>query len=183
MLTPAPDPPVAQLVDPQEALDVVRLPDGASITFLTAPEEGAPCVMRGTIPPGGFVPLHSHADPETFLAVSGQADGLAMTAPDDFTWIPIGPGDVFHVPDDAKHAWRNQWPEPFVTTIISTARLGLFFREIGTPAATTHRTQSPPSEAALRTFLEVGNRYGYWNATPEQNASIGFPMPPATSAP
>jgi quercetin dioxygenase-like cupin family protein len=183
MPTPASGPPVAQLVDPQEALDAVRLPGGASIAFLTAPEEGAPCVMRGTIPPGGFVPLHSHADPETFLVVSGQADGLGMRSPDDFTWIPLGPGDVFHVPGHSKHAWRNQSTEPFVTTIISTARLGLFFREIGAPVTATNHTQSPPSEAALRSFLEVAERYDHWNATPEENASIGLPMPPATSAP
>lgn len=179
--TPASTPPVAQLVD--ETLDVVRLPDDASLAFLTAPEEGAPCVMRGTIPPRGFVPLHSHADPETFLVDSGQADGLAMTSPDDFTWIPIGPGDVFHVPGHAKHAWRNQSPEPLVATIISTARLGRFFREVGTPVTATDRTQSPPSQAALRRFRGIAERYGHWNATPEENASIGLPMPPATSAP
>ena len=81
------------------------------------------------------MPLHSHADPETFLVVSGRVEGLAMAAADDFAWIPIGPGDIFHVPGDAKHAWRNRSPEPAVTIVVTTPRIGRFFREVGTPAA------------------------------------------------
>ncbi|RWN65916.1 MAG: hypothetical protein EOR99_19420 [Mesorhizobium sp.] len=51
----------AHLVDPRnvETLDML----GPVVQFLTAPRDGEPCVMRGTIPPGVTVPLHSHADP------------------------------------------------------------------------------------------------------------------------
>jgi quercetin dioxygenase-like cupin family protein len=140
---------------------------------LTAPEDGAPCVMRGTIPPRGAVPLHSHGDPETFLALAGKIEGLAMS-PDGHRWVPVRPGDVFHVPGHAPHAWRNPSHEPAVMIIVSTARLGSFFREIGTPA---NGSPSPSADDALRTFLETAGRYGYWNASPEENAAVGVAIP------
>jgi mannose-6-phosphate isomerase-like protein (cupin superfamily) len=97
---------VAHLVDRRalETLDVL----GPTIQFLTppGPQDDLPCTFRGTIPPGGLVPLHRHADPETFLADSGAVE--ALVEPDDGArWIRIGPGDVFHVPGDARHAFRN----------------------------------------------------------------------------
>jgi hypothetical protein len=41
-----------------ETLDVF----GPSVQFLVAPQgsDEAPCVVKGTIPPGGSVPIHSH---------------------------------------------------------------------------------------------------------------------------
>ena len=158
------------LVDPGtgETIEVL----GPTIQYLTAPDGGddGPCVMRGTIPPGFVVPLHSHADPETFLMLSGELEGLAMS-PEGFAWIPVGPGDIFHVPGNAKHAWRNPSPEPAVTIIVSTTRIGRFFRELGTPVGTT---AGPPSDDAIQRFLEAAERYGYWNATPEENAAVGL---------
>ncbi len=61
----------ARLIHPMslERLDVL----GPTIQFVTDPaEEDAPCIMRGTVPPGVSIPLHSHADPETFLPLSGS---------------------------------------------------------------------------------------------------------------
>jgi quercetin dioxygenase-like cupin family protein len=165
--------PVARLVDPQTqpALDIL----GATIQLLT-PLEGAdeaPCVMRGTIAPGVVVPLHSHPDPETFLMLSGRLEGLEMSA-DGFGWIPVGPGDLFHVPGNAKHAWRNPAQEPAVTLLTTTVKLGRFFGEIGAPIGSATATAWPPSDAAVRKLLETSERYGYWNATPEENAQVGL---------
>ena len=155
----------AHLVDPRtaETIDVL----GPTIQFLTAPvaKDDSPCVMRGTIPPGGIVPLPAHADPETCLPISGEIEGLAHSG-ESFRWIEIQPGDVFHVPGGAKHAWRNPSPEPAVMHIVSTGRLGSFFREVAAPAADP-----------LRHFLETAERYGYWNATPEENAEVGLLLP------
>lgn len=82
--------PVAHLVDLKnvETLDVL----GPKVEFLTRPEgpDDTPCVMRGTIPPGGVVPLHSHADPETFLAQAGELEGL-VHYDDDSRWVRISP--------------------------------------------------------------------------------------------
>jgi quercetin dioxygenase-like cupin family protein len=162
----------AHLLDPRdvETLDVM----GPTIQFLTLPdEESFPCVMRGTIPPGGFVPLHSHADPETFLHVSGRLEGLTFSE-EGFEWIRIEPGAIFHVPGGAKHAFRNPSQEPTVSIIVSTPKMGRFFQELGTPVQPGAHSSFPPSEGALRHFLEVAERYGYWNATPEENAQVGL---------
>jgi mannose-6-phosphate isomerase-like protein (cupin superfamily) len=135
---------------------------GPVLEFLTpagAPDD-TPCIIRGAIPPGGIVPLHSHADPETFLVLSGELEGLSMSG-EDFEWVPIRVGDLFHVPGDARHAWRNTGTEPAVTLAITTQRLGRFFREAG-------------PEAELERFLAVAERYGYWNATPAENAAVGL---------
>jgi quercetin dioxygenase-like cupin family protein len=172
MSTPVTDR-AARLVDPQhiEVLDVL----GPTIAFLTEPEDGEPCVMRGTIPPRGSVPLHSHADPETFLMLVGEVDGLVMS-PGGHRWVPIHPGEVFHVPGHAPHAWRNRSDAPAVMNIVSTAKIGRFFREVGTPVTAADGTPTPPEDVLLR-FLEVSERYGYWNATPEENASVGLTVP------
>ena len=160
---------VARLVDPGgvETINVM----GPTIEFLTPPDEpedATPCVMRGTVPPGGVVPLHAHADPETFLARSGAFEGLVHSG-DAFEWVPIGAGDVFHIPGGARHAFRNRSDAPAVMIIVSTARIGRFFREVSTPPG-------PPPAAAIERFLETAERYGYWNATPEENAAVGLDM-------
>jgi quercetin dioxygenase-like cupin family protein len=151
---------------------------GPLVQFLTAPanEDGVPCTMRGTIPPGIVVPLHSHADPETYLVVSGEAEALVEKA-NDLEWIRLGPGDVFEVPGHAKHAFRNTSRHPAVMIIVSTAKIGRFFQEIGTPIVSGAKTAGPPSEAIVRHFLQTAERYGYWNATPEENAQAGITLP------
>jgi HD-GYP domain-containing protein (c-di-GMP phosphodiesterase class II) len=93
-------------------------------------------------PPGVVVPLHSHPNPETFIPVSGEAEGLVHSA-DVVRWVPIGPGDVFHVPAGARHAFRNRSREPAVATVVSTARIGRFFREVGTPVGPGAPTRVP----------------------------------------
>lgn len=174
MPTRASSAPVARLVDPlaAETLDVV----GAVVQFLTPPEEGAPCVIRGTIPPGGVVPLHSHGDPETFLALSGDVEGLVHSAR-GFEWVRVAPGDVFHVPGGAKHAWRNRTQSPAINMIVTTAKIGRFFREIGTPIEPGSTPGRPPSKEAIERLLDTAERYGYWTATPEESAAVGLPQP------
>jgi quercetin dioxygenase-like cupin family protein len=149
---------------------------GPTVAFLTGidADDDATSVMLGTIPAGMVVPMHSHGDPETFIAISGRLDGLSEKA-GDFRWLPIGPGAVFHVPGGAKHAFRNPYAEPSVALIVSTVRIARFFREIGTPAGT--RLPGPPDDATLRRFRDASERVGYWNATPEENARVGLSLP------
>jgi hypothetical protein len=135
---------------------------GPTIQFLTPLDEGddAPCLMRGTIPPGVAVPLHSHADLETEVG---------------FDWVQIQPGDVFHAPGGAKHAFRNQGHALVEMMLVSTCRMGRFFQEIGRPVGSG--IPKPLSEEAIRDFLETAKRYGYWNAPPEENARLGIALP------
>jgi quercetin dioxygenase-like cupin family protein len=149
---------------------------GPTIQFLTPLEGGddAPCLMRGTIPPGIAVPLHSHADPETFLMISGEVEAL-VEAEDGFDWVRIRLGDVLHAPGGAKHAFRNQGQEPTAMILVSTCRMGRFFRDVGRPVVSGIPT--PLSEETIRHFLETADRHGYWNAPPEENARLGIALP------
>jgi uncharacterized RmlC-like cupin family protein len=168
---------IAHLVEPEhvETLDVL----GPTIQVLTKPEADDlwPCVMRGTIPPGVVIPLHAHADPETFIVVSGEVEGLAL-ADEEATWTRIGPGNIFHVPGSAKHAWRNPTPSPVAMLIVSTSKMARFFQELGVPDR-PGATPAPRSPEALQRFKETSERYGYWNATPEENARVSISLPPA----
>jgi quercetin dioxygenase-like cupin family protein len=175
MSDPVIDRKVAGLVDRQtiETIDVL----GPTIQFLSSDErDNEPCVMRGIIPPGVAVPLHSHAEPETFIAISGRIEGL-READGNFEWLPIGPGDVFHVPGWVKHAFRNQSKEPAELIVAAPASIGRFFREIGTPVIPGARP-APPSAKVIQRFMAAADRYGHWNATPEENARIGIFLNP-----
>lgn len=165
---------VAHLVDP-DRVEIINVL-GPTIQFLTSPEDaGAPCVMRGTIPPGVPIPMHSHADPETFMAISGLVEALVCDG-SDFKWVRINPGDIFHVPGHARHGFRNPGRQPAVMTIVSTSKIGRFFQEVGTRAV-PGAYAAPPSREAIQRFLNVSERYGYWNATPEENARVGLTLP------
>ena len=56
------------------------------------------------------------------------------------------------------------------------APCGRFFRDIGTPAARGAAPMAPSGET-IRRFLDTARRYGYWNASPEENARLGL-VPP-----
>lgn len=61
--------------------------------------------------------------------------------------------------------------------IVTTGKMGRFFREIGRPIAARGQRPAPPSAEAIRQFLETARRYGYWMATPEENAAVGLAVP------
>ncbi|MBO0792431.1 MAG: cupin domain-containing protein, partial [Ktedonobacteraceae bacterium] len=126
---------------------------GPTIAFLTLPEEihNDFCVLRGTIPPGARVPLHSHPDTEDFLVLSGEVEGLKYDK-QNHEWMTAKAEDYMHVPAGAPHAWRNVSSEPVVTLIITTKRLGRFFQEAGRPIA---GTPQPVTQAELAHFASI----------------------------
>lgn len=141
---------------------------GPVLEFLTGTQI-SPCIIRGTIPPGVFVPLHSHADPETFVHISGEFEGLSETD-GHFEWIRIRPGDVFHVPPNARHAFRNRFSESAISIIVTTPKLGSLLRAISLPAGNTGAI----TPERVRQALTTAESFGYWNATPEENARVGL---------
>jgi quercetin dioxygenase-like cupin family protein len=155
---------------PHVLLDVF----GPTVEFLVLPSESAAgyCILKGTIPPGVSVPLHSHPDDESFFLLSGRLQTLDQRK-DGFEWINMNVGDFHHVPQDVKHAWKNQSNEPAVTIIVTTARLGRFFQEIGRPVAADACLQ-PPTPADIQHFVEVAARYGHWLGSPQENAAAGI---------
>jgi quercetin dioxygenase-like cupin family protein len=166
---------VTHLIDVNglQAFDIM----GVEIRYLIEPgvEDNRPCIMRGVIPPGIVVPLHSHEDPETFFQLSGEMEGLSMSD-EGFEWLRVRPGDVFHIPRNARHALRNLSQAPSIAFLITTSKMGRFFGEISKPAVVGTRSPMPPSEETIQHFLKTAARYGYWNATPEENARIGISL-------
>jgi quercetin dioxygenase-like cupin family protein len=147
---------------------------GPTIQFFTAPDDADEtlCVMRGDIPPGVCVPMHSHVGVECFFLVSGELEVLTELD-GEFSWITTKPGSFIHVPSLAKHAFRNSSTAPAMSLISTTARLGRFFEEVGRPVRVHERLEAPTPEE-LQHFVEVAARYGYWLATPEENAAVGI---------
>jgi quercetin dioxygenase-like cupin family protein len=147
---------------------------GPTVEFLTSPHEAHNdlCVMRGVIPPNVFIPLHSHADVEDFFLLSGQAQALKQV-PGGYEWIDGKAGDLIHIPSGVPHAWRNVSTEPLVVLIFTTPKIGRFFQQVGRPLTGTPQSVTPED---LTRFLSVSAEYGYWNATPEENAAVGIQL-------
>ena len=119
------------------------------------------CVMRCTLPAGAVVPMHSHADRETFYVLSGKLDSLT-----EDRWQEIGPGDVVDVRDGVKHAWRNASQSAASMICVTTTRMARFLQEISAAGS------SP--EAQAQRFFELVRAHGYWLASPEENAAAGL---------
>lgn len=145
---------------------------GPTIEFLTSPDaEGNDfCTLKGVIPPGVAVPLHSHADTEDFFVISGEVQGLRKST-EGYEWLSGKAGDYIHVPGNVPHAWRNVSNEPVVVLITTTPKMAHFFQEIGRPVT---NPPQPPTPDVIANFLSVSDKYGYWNASPEENAAVGI---------
>jgi quercetin dioxygenase-like cupin family protein len=147
---------------------------GPTLEFLSPPtEEATYCVLRGVIPPGGFVPLHSHLDPESFLILSGTVQVLTERG-DGLQWLDVAPGDFIEIPGGVKHAFRNTTGVPAVQLVATTSPLGRFFQEIGKLVTGI----SPPSRTPddLEQLKQIAARYGYWLGSPEENSAVGIPL-------
>src|ERR1700757_2246086 len=120
---------VTQIFKPGERT-VLDLADGNRIELLSPPTEDAYCVMIGTIPPGGGVPLHSHPEAESFYVLSGVVEALVQTT-GGLEWQRLAQGDFIHIPAGVKHAWRNRPNEPASALITCTAKLGRALQEMG----------------------------------------------------
>lgn len=133
--------------------------------FLTDISDNAEdyCVLRCTLPPGAVVPMHSHADRETFYVLSGKPDALR-----EDRWEQLQPGDIFDVQDGAKHAWRNSSETAASMICVTTTRMARFLQEISISAE-----RSSPETQAHR-FLELVRENGYWLANAEENAAVGL---------
>ncbi|HEX6925172.1 MAG TPA: cupin domain-containing protein [Longimicrobiaceae bacterium] len=145
---------------------------GPTVEYLTSPDDERSdfCVMKGTIPPGAVVPLHSHDDTEDFLVVSGTVEALRKVR-DGHEWVTIKTGDFVHIPGNAPHAWRNSSDKPVETLMVTTKKMGRFFAEVGRSA---DEASGPPTMEDLEHFAEVSAKYGYWNATPQENQAVGI---------
>jgi len=146
---------------------------GPLVEFLTTPShQESYCVMRGIIPAGVSVPLHSHQDAESFLVVSGTAQALAERT-DRLEWIDLRPGDFVHIPGGVKHAHRNTSSEPVVEIVVTTPTLGQFFQEVGRTVP-PGKTLPPPTPDDFERFERIARKYRHWLASPAENAAVGI---------
>jgi quercetin dioxygenase-like cupin family protein len=149
-------------------------PEGTLIEILASPEEigDGICLLRGTVPPGVAVPLHSHPDVEVFYVLEGLVE--AFQAKEEETgWTTAGVGDVVAIPGNVKHAWRNISSLPATLAIVTTSRMYKFFCEVTKPFDPNQRP-TPPTHEAMEKLVAAAARYGYWMASPDENASIGI---------
>jgi quercetin dioxygenase-like cupin family protein len=149
---------------------------GPTVEFISSPDDpGADfCVMRGVVPPGVVVPLHSHDDDEDFLILAGTQQVLVEDAR-GVQWRDLWAGDYVQIPGGIQHAHRNVSDEPAVDLVITGTRLGRFFRELARPDVGL-RGQLTPDD--LRQLIALSTKYGYVLGTPEQNAAVGIELSP-----
>ncbi len=148
---------------------------GLTVEFLTGPQDapGDFCVMRGTIPPGAVVPIHSHDSTETFLVISGTKQAL-VPAEHGLKWVDVQEGDYVQIASGEAHALRNVSGEPVIELIITNPRLGEWFQEAGRPVT---GDPGPPTPEDLARLIAVSARYGYRLGTPAENRAAGIELP------
>ena len=153
---------------PYATLDVF----GPTLELISGPDDPAAgfWVMRGVVPPGVVVPLHSHDDAEDFFILSGTQQVLTKSD-QGLQWSDVKASDYVHIPAGVPHAHRNVSGEPAAELVVTTARLGRFFQEVA-----RFDTSQPPTPAEMAEFVAVATRYGYDLGTPEQNAAVGIAL-------
>jgi quercetin dioxygenase-like cupin family protein len=134
--------------------------------------DGDYCVMLCTFPRGVVVPLHSHADRETFYVMSGSPDIFRGDH-----WETLSPGDVIDAQDGIRHAWRNSSGSAASMLCVTTMRMARFLRDVAVDDG------SADPRAGAQRFLKLVQEHGYWLASPEQNAAIGLDINWGSSLP
>jgi quercetin dioxygenase-like cupin family protein len=156
-------------------------PNGTVFEFLASPDEAGAeiCLIRGTLPPGVAVPLHSHPDVEVFYLLEGSAECFQSTdgAPQ---WTTVSAGDVVAITGNIQHAWRNSSRLPATMILVTTSKMYEFFLEVTKPFD-PDQSASPPGPEAIQSVFETAARYGYWMGSAEENAAIGLSLGSPTS--
>jgi quercetin dioxygenase-like cupin family protein len=155
---------------------VLSIPNGSLFEILASPEEvGDPiCLIRGTVPPAVVVPLHSHSDLELFYVLEGSVE-IFQSKEGASGWTTVGAGAVVAVPGNVKHALRNTSSLQATMVVVTTSKLYEFFGEVSKPFDLKRRP-SPPTPEEMEKLFSTAARYGYWMASPEENAAIGISL-------
>ena len=157
------------LAEKHQALPVVDIFVGPVFSYRTPISANQDyCLVDVLIPDGVTVPLHSHADRETFYIVDGTLEGML-----EGSWRTLEVGDVFDIVGGVRHALRNTSGRSMSLLMVTTMKLGQFFLDVGR-AATANPT--PPTPADMEHFLEVSQRYGYWMGDAADNKAVGISL-------
>jgi len=147
---------------------------GVLLQFLASPEEIGDGIglIRGTMLPGAVVPLHNHADLELLYVLDGSLE-VFRSNEGAVGWTTAGVGDAVTIPGSVKHALRNRSDVPVTLAVVTKSDLYKFFREVAKPFDPNQRP-SPPTSQDMKDLVAVAAKYGYWIASPEENAAIGL---------
>jgi len=145
---------------------------GVLLQFLSTPEQinDQISVMRGTVPPGVVIPLHSHADPEIFYVLNGSLEVFQSEG-----WQTVTAGEVVSIPGNVRHALRNTSPSPITSITVSKQELYSFFRELARPFD-PNSPPAPPTPEEMQQLFSVAEKYEYWLASRDENAAIGISL-------
>lgn len=121
------------------------------------------CLLEATVPPGVGVPLHQHAEQETFYVLDGEAS-FAREQEGAIHWIAARPGDTVRIPGDAMHGFRNAGSATVRMLIAAEGKLGDFFAEAGVPADAA--AAGPPAPDEIARVLAIAEKYGQRFAPP-----------------
>jgi quercetin dioxygenase-like cupin family protein len=149
-------------------------PNGTLFEFLASPDEAGAeiCLIRGTMPPGAAVPLHSQPDVELFYVLEGTVEAFQSSGGTP-RWTTVGAGDTVTIPGITKRALRNSSPLPATMVLVTTSKLYEFFHEV-TKRFDPDQSATPPTPIGIQEVFRAAARYGYWIGSPEENAAIGL---------
>src|SRR5258706_4283979 len=127
---------------------------GVVLQLLSTPEQISDqiSVMRGTVPSGVVIPLHSHADPEIFYVLNGSLEVFQAEGP-SAGWQTANAAEVVSIPGNVRHALRNTSPSPITSIIVSKQELYSFFRELARP----FDPNCPPATPTLAKIQQLFN--------------------------
>ena len=149
---------------------------GVLLQFLSTPEQinDQISMMRGTVPSGVVIPLHSHADPEIFYVLNGSLEVFQAEGP-SAGWQTVNAGEVVSIPGNVRHALRNTSSSPITSITVSKQELYSFFRELARPFD-PKRPPARPTPEEIRHLFSVAEKYEYWLASPDENSAIGISL-------
>ena len=128
--------------------------------------------MRGVIPPGAVVPIHSHDDAEAFYILAGTEQVLTQGT-DGLEWNDARAGDYIDVPPGTPHAHRMSLP---IQPSTCSSRRRAWDDSFNT-SASPPRTLQPPSAEDVAHFIATSVRSGSTLGTPEENKAPGIDLP------
>ena len=147
---------------------------GPLLQFLVTPAQSSEAftLIRGIVPPGVAIPLHSHADPEVLFVLEGELNVLKYEGGSSH-WVTTKAGETVCIPGDVRHALRNTSTATVTLLLTTTPNIYRFFRELGKPF---HPDQplGPPTPQDMQRLLDLAAQHNYWMASSLENAAIGL---------
>ena len=128
--------------------------------------DGQYCALQVTIPAGCVVPLHQHAEQEAFFILEGAVE-FAETRNGALHWRTLRVGEMFNIPSDAVHGFRNLSRDAAKGLLTAHAGMEGFFLDAGTPVPSN---PAPPTRAEIERLISIATEHGHRFLPPESAA-------------